>query len=71
MDGNCGANLIEFDDGVMGLMGPGSWDEDGPAAVDGEGVFPKKVGGGGEPPGISCGSVCRLIGAWVEIVRVD
>jgi len=31
--------------------------------VDGEGVLPKKVDGGGEPPVKSCGTVCRLIEA--------
>jgi hypothetical protein len=56
MDGNCGVNRIE-------LIPPGNWEEDGPVEVDGEGVVPKKVGGGGEPPVNSCGSVCRLIGA--------
>ena len=71
IDGNCGANLIELEEGVMELMAPGIWEEDGPAAVDGEGVLPKKAGAGGEPPAKSCGSVCRLIGAWVDMVRVD
>lgn len=71
MDGNCGTNLIEPDEGVMGLMAPGNWEEDGPAAVDGDGVLPKKAGAGGEPPVSSCGRVCRLIGAWVDIARVD
>jgi len=71
MDGNCDANRIEPEEGVMELITPGNCDEDGPAAVDGEGVLPKKAGAGGEPPCNSCGTVCRLIGAWVDIVRVD
>lgn len=71
MDGKFGANLIELDEGVMELMAPGNWELDGPAAVDGEGVLPKKVDAGGEPPAKSCGSVCRLIGACEDIVRVD
>jgi hypothetical protein len=71
MDGNCGVSLIEPDEGVMELMEPDNWEEDGPAAVDGEGVVPKKAGAGGEPPVKSCGSACRLIDAWVDMVRVD